>query len=225
MSEYALSEYDAGVLTMTKALADYFEQAAKISGQPKPAANWIMGDLLRSYKEAGIDLKDLSTSPVTPKMLADMILLEKKGTISGKMAKTVMEEMIQSGKDPQVIVQEKGLVQISDSGEIEKIVKKVIEGNPQPVAQYKSGKTGTFGFLVGQVMKATQGRANPQAVNELLKKHARGELRAMASGRHSKSEFPIFTAKNSSDTRSGSNISGRFSRRTPMRKLNRFWTA
>jgi aspartyl-tRNA(Asn)/glutamyl-tRNA(Gln) amidotransferase subunit B len=85
------------------------------------------------------------------------------------MAKTVMEEMIQSGKDPQVIVQEKGLVQISDSGEIEKIVKKVIEGNPQPVAQYKSGKTGTFGFLVGQVMKASQGRANPQAVNELLK--------------------------------------------------------
>jgi aspartyl-tRNA(Asn)/glutamyl-tRNA(Gln) amidotransferase subunit B len=80
-----------------------------------------------------------------------------------------MEEMIQSGKDPAVIVQEKGLVQISDSGEIEKIVKKVIEGNPQPVAQYKSGKTGTFGFLVGQVMKATQGRANPQAVNELLK--------------------------------------------------------
>jgi aspartyl-tRNA(Asn)/glutamyl-tRNA(Gln) amidotransferase subunit B len=169
VSEYALSEYDAGVLTMTKALADYFEQAAKISGQPKPAANWIMGDLLRSYKEAGIDLKDLSASPVTPKMLADMILLEKKGTISGKMAKTVMEEMIQSGKDPQVIVQEKGLVQISDSGEIEKIVKKVIDGNPQPVAQYKSGKTGTFGFLVGQVMKATQGRANPQAVNELLK--------------------------------------------------------
>jgi aspartyl-tRNA(Asn)/glutamyl-tRNA(Gln) amidotransferase subunit B len=169
VSEYALSEYDAGVLTMTKALADYFEQAAKISGQPKPAANWIMGDLLRSYKEAGIDLKDLSASPVTPKMLADMILLEKNGTISGKMAKTVMEEMIQSGKDPQVIVQEKGLVQISDSGEIERIVKKIIEGNPQPVAQYKSGKTGTFGFLVGQVMKATQGRANPQAVNELLK--------------------------------------------------------
>ena len=116
-----------------------------------------------------MDLKDLSKSPVTPKMLGDMILLEKQGTISGKIAKTVMEEMIQSGKDPQVIVQEKGLVQISDSGEIEKIVKKVIDGNPQPVAQYKSGKTGTFGFLVGQVMKATQGRANPQAVNELLK--------------------------------------------------------
>jgi aspartyl-tRNA(Asn)/glutamyl-tRNA(Gln) amidotransferase subunit B len=169
VTEYALSEYDAGVLTMTKALADYFEQAAKISGQPKPVANWIMGDLLRSYKEAAMDLKDLSASPVSPKMLADMILLEKNGTISGKMAKTVMEEMIQSGKDPAVIVQEKGLVQISDSGEIEKIVKKVIEGNPQPVAQYKSGKTGTFGFLVGQVMKATQGRANPQAVNELLK--------------------------------------------------------
>jgi len=167
--EYALSEYDAAVLTVTKALADYFEQAAKISGLPKPAANWIMGDLLRSYKEAGIDLKDLSASPVTPKMLADMILLEKNGTISGKMAKTVMEEMVRSGKDPKVIIQEKGLVQISDSAEIDRIVQKIIDGNPQPVAQYKSGKTGTFGFLVGQVMKATEGRANPQTVNELLK--------------------------------------------------------
>jgi aspartyl-tRNA(Asn)/glutamyl-tRNA(Gln) amidotransferase subunit B len=169
ISEYSLSEYDAGVLTMTKALADYFEVAAKISGQPKPAANWIMGDLLRSFKDAGMDLKDLSSSLVTPKMLAEMILLEKKGTISGKMAKTVMEEMVQTGKEPGVIVQEKGLVQISDSAEIEQIVQKVIEGNPQPVAQYKSGKTGTLGFLVGQVMKETQGRANPQAVNELLK--------------------------------------------------------
>jgi aspartyl-tRNA(Asn)/glutamyl-tRNA(Gln) amidotransferase subunit B len=170
ISEYSLSEYDAGVLTMTKALADYFEVAAKISGQPKPAANWIMGDLLRSFKDAGMDLKDLSSSLVTPKMLAEMILLEKKGTISGKMAKTVMEEMVQTGKEPGVIVQEKGLVQISDSAEIEQIVQKVIEGNPQPVAQYKSGKTGTLGFLVGQVMKETQGRANPQAVNELLKR-------------------------------------------------------
>ena len=157
-------------------------------------------------------------------MLADMILLEKKGTISGKIAKTVMEEMYRTGKDPQVIVQEKGLVQISDTGEIEKIVEKVIEDNPQPVAQYKSGKTGTFGFLVGQVMKATQGRANPQTVNELLKKHARGELMAMRR-RALENEFPIFIAKNFSDTRSGSNISGRFSRRRLTRKLNRFWTA
>jgi aspartyl-tRNA(Asn)/glutamyl-tRNA(Gln) amidotransferase subunit B len=131
---------------MTKALADYFEVAAKISGQPKSAANWIMGDLLRSFKDAGMDLKDLSSSLVTPKMLAEMILLEKKGTISGKMAKTVMEEMVQTGREPGVIVQEKGLVQISDAA-----------------------KTGTLGFLVGQVMKETQGRANPQAVNELLK--------------------------------------------------------
>jgi len=170
VSEYSLSEYDAGVLTMTKALADYFEEAAKISGQPKPAANWIMGDLLRSFRDAGMDLKDLSSSLVTPRMLAEMILLEKKGTISGKMAKSVMEEMVQTGKEPEVIVKEKGLVQISDTAEIERIVQKVVEGNPQPVAQYKSGKTGTLGFLVGQVMKETQGRANPQAVNEFLKR-------------------------------------------------------
>ena len=117
-----------------------------------------------------MDLKDLSKSLVTPKMLAEMILLEKKGTISGKMAKTVMEEMVQSGKDPEVIVKEKGLVQISDNAEIERVVLKVIEGNLQPVAQYKSGKTETLGFLVGQVMKETKGRANPKAVNELLKR-------------------------------------------------------
>ncbi len=174
VTQYSLSEYDAGVLSMTKALADYFEQAAQIGGQPKSAANWIMGDLLRSFRESGMDLKNLSTSPVTPAMLAEMIVLEKKGTISGKMAKTVMEEMVRTGKSPQVIIQEKGLVQISDSAEIDRIVQKVIDGNPLPVAQYKSGKTGTFGFLVGQVMKATEGRANPQTVNELLKSKLEG---------------------------------------------------
>jgi aspartyl-tRNA(Asn)/glutamyl-tRNA(Gln) amidotransferase subunit B len=168
--DYALSAYDAGVLTASRALSEFFEEAAKGSGQPKSAANWIMGDLLRSFKDSGIDLKDLSQSRVTPGMLARMILLEKDGTISGKMAKTVMEEMVRTGKDPDVIVKEKGLVQISDASEIEQIVQTVVSGNPQPVAQYKSGKTGTFGFLVGQVMKATQGRANPQTVNELLKR-------------------------------------------------------
>src|SRR5262249_7448254 len=130
----------------------------------------IMGDLLRFYKDSNTDLKNLSDSPVKPKMLADMISLVEKGTISGKIAKTVMEEMCTTGRTPQAIIQEKGLVQISNVDEIEIIVSKVIEENPKTVEQYRQGKTGNFGFFVGQVMKATGGRANPQTVNDVLKR-------------------------------------------------------
>jgi len=174
VKEYALSEYDAGILATTRALAEFFEETAKLSGQPKAAANWIMGDLLRFYKDSNTDLKNLSDSPVKPKMLADMISLVEKGTISGKIAKTVMEEMYATGKTPQTIIEEKGLVQISNVDEIEMIVSKVIEQNPKPVEQYRQGKTGNFGFFVGQVMKATGGRANPQTVNDVLKKRLAG---------------------------------------------------
>ena len=174
IKEYALSEYDAGVLTSTRSLADFFEQTAQLSGQAKIGANWIMGDLLRFYKDSNTDLKDLSKSPVSPKMLADMIALVEKGTISGKIAKTVMEEMYKTGKEPQKIIEEQGLVQISDTGEIEKIVDKVIEDHPKSVEQYRAGKTGTLGFFVGQVMKSTGGRANPQTVNDLLRKKLAG---------------------------------------------------
>jgi aspartyl-tRNA(Asn)/glutamyl-tRNA(Gln) amidotransferase subunit B len=174
VEQYALSEYDAGVLATTRALAEFFEETAKLSGQPKAAANWMMGDLLRFYKDSNIDLKDLSASPVKPKMLADMVSLVEKGTISGKIAKTVMEEMCRTGKPPQAIIEEKGLIQISNVDEIEKIVSKVIDENPKTVEQYRQGKTGNFGFFVGQVMKATQGRANPQTVNEVLKKRLAG---------------------------------------------------
>jgi len=174
VKEYALSEYDAGILATTRALAEFFEETAKLSGQPKAAANWIMGDLLRFYKDSNTDLKTLSDSPVKPKMLADMISLVEKGTISGKIAKTVMEEMYATGKTPKAIIEEKGLVQISNVDEIEMIVSKVIEQNPKPVEQYRQGKTGNFGFFVGQVMKATGGRANPQTVNDVLKKRLAG---------------------------------------------------
>jgi aspartyl-tRNA(Asn)/glutamyl-tRNA(Gln) amidotransferase subunit B len=174
VKEYALSEYDAGVLTATRALADFFEEVARLSGQPKAAANWVMGDLLRFYKDSNVDAKDLSNSPITPKMLADMIGLVEKGTISGKIAKTVIEEMYNTRKDAQKIIEEKGLVQISDSSEIEKIVDKVIQENMKTVEQYRGGKTGSFGFFVGQVMKATSGRANPQTVNDLLRKKLAG---------------------------------------------------
>jgi aspartyl-tRNA(Asn)/glutamyl-tRNA(Gln) amidotransferase subunit B len=174
VEQYALSEYDAGVLATTRALADYFEETAKLSGQPKAAANWIMGDILRFYKDSNLDLKDMSHSPVKPKMLSDMISLVEKGTISGKIAKTVMEEMCRTGKTPAAIIEEKGLVQISNVDEIETIVSKVIQENPKTVEQYRQGKTGNFGFFVGQVMKATGGRANPQTVNEVLKKRLAG---------------------------------------------------
>jgi len=174
VAEYAMSDYDAGVLTMTRALAEFFDETARLSGQPKAAANWIMGDLLRFFKDANLDMKDLSASPVTPKMLADMILLVEKGTISGKIAKTVMEEMYKTGKAPGAIVEEKGLVQISNSGELEVIVDNVMTQHADAVEQFRSGKQGSLGFLVGQVMKATQGRANPQTVNELLRKRLAG---------------------------------------------------
>ena len=174
VAEYALSEYDAGVLASTRALADFFEDTAKLSGQAKAATNWIMGDLLRFYKENNVDLKDLSNSPVKPNMLARMISLVEKSTISGKIAKTVMEEMYLSGKNPEAIIEEKGLIQISNMDEIEKIVSRVIEENPKPVEQYRQGKTSNFGFFVGQVMRATGGRANPQAVNAILKKRLAG---------------------------------------------------
>jgi len=173
-AEYALSEYDAGVLASTRALADFFEDTAKLSGQAKAAANWIMGDLLRFYKENNVDLKDLSESPVKPNMLAKMISLVEKGIISGKIAKTVMEEMYLSGKNPEAIIEEKGLIQISNTDEIEKLVSRVIEENPKPVEQYRQGKTSNFGFFVGQVMRATGGRANPQTVNDILKKRLAG---------------------------------------------------
>jgi aspartyl-tRNA(Asn)/glutamyl-tRNA(Gln) amidotransferase subunit B len=174
VEQYALSEYDASVLTATRDLAEFFDETASLSGQPKAAANWIMGDLLRFFKDSNTDLKDLSSSPVKPNMLASMIALVEKGTISGKIAKTVMEEMCATGKSPEKIIEEKGLVQISNIDEIQKIVLKVIEDNPKPVEQYRQGKTGNFGFFVGQVMKATGGRANPQTVNELLKKTLAG---------------------------------------------------
>ena len=113
-----------------------------------------MGDLLRFYRENNVDLKDLTSSIISPQMLADMIVLVEQGVISGKIAKSVFEEMSKTGKSPAAIVEEKGLVQISDTSAIEKLVDQVIQDNPQPVSQYRAGKTGNFGFFVGQVMKA-----------------------------------------------------------------------
>ncbi|MFQ5821857.1 MAG: Asp-tRNA(Asn)/Glu-tRNA(Gln) amidotransferase subunit GatB [Candidatus Heimdallarchaeota archaeon] len=167
IAQYGIPQYDAEVLTDTSALADYFEEVAQESGDAKSASNWVMGDVIRVLKENQISIKDFS---VKPTHLGEMIKLINDGTISGKIAKTVFEEMAKSGKRPEVIVKEKGLIQISDTGEIENQVLSVLEGNPTEVEKYLSGKEQIFGFLVGQVMKSTRGKANPKLVNEILRK-------------------------------------------------------
>ncbi|MGC2422852.1 MAG: Asp-tRNA(Asn)/Glu-tRNA(Gln) amidotransferase subunit GatB [Nitrospirota bacterium] len=167
VSEYGIPDYDAMVLTESRALADYYESAAKLSGEPKVASNWIMGDVLRKLKEDGIEPEQC---PLPPERLAGMIKLIGSGTISGKIAKTVFEEIYNSEKSAEEVVSEKGLVQISDEGEISKIIDEVIAANPVNVEQYRAGKVALIGFFVGQVMKKTGGKANPGMVNELLRR-------------------------------------------------------
>ncbi len=163
---YGIPAYDAGVLTSTRELADYYEEAVKKTGDPKATSNWIMGELLRLLKEDNRDVKDC---PVTPENLAGLITIVKKGAISGKMGKEVFEEMYRTGKAPEDIVKSKGLVQISDEAELSGIIGGIISANPESVERYRAGKTQLMGFFVGETMKATKGRANPKLVNKLLK--------------------------------------------------------
>lgn len=166
--DYELSEYDAGVISMTRAMADYFEDTVKAGAPPKPAANWIMGDLLALLSEAKTDIGDCK---VLPEHLAAMIALIDDGTISGKMAKDLLPEMAASGKGPQALVEEKGLVQLSDRGELDALAKDVITNNPGPASDFKAGNKKAMGFLVGQMMKATKGKGNPKLINEILLEH------------------------------------------------------
>ena len=165
--EYEIPPYDAGVLTSSRALADYFEEVARLSGKPKIAGNWIMGDVLRFLNEEKRDIRDC---PIVPGFLAEMILLIEEGAISGKMAKDVIEDMYKTGKGPKQIIEEKGLVQITDEEALKKAISEVIAANPGQLEQYRGGKEKLFGYFVGQVMKETKGKANPALVNELLKK-------------------------------------------------------
>ncbi|MCX5835978.1 MAG: Asp-tRNA(Asn)/Glu-tRNA(Gln) amidotransferase subunit GatB [Deltaproteobacteria bacterium] len=165
--EYEIPPYDAGVLTSSRALADYFEEVARLSGKPKIAGNWIMGDVLRFLNE---DKRNIKNCPILPGSLAEMILLIEEGAISGKMAKDVIEDMYKTGKGPKQIIEEKGLVQITDEEALKKAISEVIAANPGQLEQYRGGKEKLFGYFVGQVMKATKGKANPALVNELLKK-------------------------------------------------------
>jgi aspartyl-tRNA(Asn)/glutamyl-tRNA(Gln) amidotransferase subunit B len=167
MESYGLSPYDADVLTASRAVAEYFERAAATAGDPKAAANWVMGDLMATLKQEG---RQIAESPVDPERLGELVALIRKGEISGKIAKEVFAKMFASGEAAPAIIEREGLKQISDTGALEQLVDQVLQQNPKQVAQYKAGKATVLGFLVGQVMKASRGQANPGVVNELLKR-------------------------------------------------------
>jgi aspartyl-tRNA(Asn)/glutamyl-tRNA(Gln) amidotransferase subunit B len=167
ISEYGLSGYNADLLTSERPIADWFEEAVRLGGQPKTVSNWIMSELMRLLNE---DNESIENCSLQPKQLIGMLKLIDTGTISGKIAKTVFEEMYKTGKDAEIIVKEKGLVQISDMSKIEKAADDVIANNPKEVERYRAGEEKLLGFFVGRIMKLTKGKANPQMVNELLKK-------------------------------------------------------
>lgn len=171
IQEYGLSDYNADVLTSSQELADYYEKVAKGSGNAKSSANWVMNELLGKLNANG---KEIEESPVSAEHLASLIAQIEGGKISGKIAKTVFEEMLTSSKSPESIIAEKGFVQISDTSALDAIVKKIIDANPAEVAAYKGGKTKLLGFFVGQAMKETKGQGNPGVLNEIVKKYLDG---------------------------------------------------
>jgi aspartyl-tRNA(Asn)/glutamyl-tRNA(Gln) amidotransferase subunit B len=169
---YGLPEYDAAVLTASKALADFFEECAHRHRDVKLVSNWIMSELLGHLNREG---KEITESPVTPAQLASLLKLVQEGIISGKIAKAVFEEMYQTGKSPEAIIREEGLTQITDREELGRIVDQVLAENPGPVSDFRGGKEKAFTALVGAVMRVTKGKANPQLINDLLRERlARG---------------------------------------------------
>jgi aspartyl-tRNA(Asn)/glutamyl-tRNA(Gln) amidotransferase subunit B len=167
VNEYGLPGHDSDLLTAEKAFAEWFEDAVHAGVKPKAVSNWMMGDLMKFLNEDNISIEECL---LKPGKLADMLKLIDNNTISGKIAKTVFEEMYKTGKEAEVIVKEKGLLQISDTSAIEMAVDEIIEKHPKEIERFKAGEEKLLGFFVGQVMKATKGKANPQIVNELLKK-------------------------------------------------------
>ncbi len=166
IKEYGLPAYDAGVLTTSRSMADYFEACVSAYPNPKTVSNWVMVELVRLLKQ---DNREIDACPVQPDHLAGLLKLLEEGTISGKMAKEVLEQAYNTGKSPEEIVKEQGLAQVSDEATLKAVVQQVIDDCPQEVEKYKAGKHKILGFLVGQVMKRTKGKANPQKVNELLR--------------------------------------------------------
>lgn len=167
MKQYGLPAYDSEVLCSVRELADFYEEAVSAYNNPKAIANWVMVELLGRLNREG---RDITESPVTPRQVADLVRLIDKGVISGKIGKQVFDIMYNEGGDPEAIVKQRGLVQISDESEVEKFVDEVITECPEEVEKYLKGKTKVIGYLVGQVMKKTKGKANPKLVNELLRK-------------------------------------------------------
>jgi aspartyl-tRNA(Asn)/glutamyl-tRNA(Gln) amidotransferase subunit B len=167
MAQYGLPSYDADLLTSDRALADYFENCVNIYSHPKQVSNWMMGALLGLLNTLG---KSIDESPVSPENLARLLALIEEGVISGKIAKTVFDEMGQTGQPAEQIVNEKGLIQITDTEALEDVISNIISAHPKEVEAYKNGKTKLLGFFVGQVMKETKGKANPKLVNELMKR-------------------------------------------------------
>jgi aspartyl-tRNA(Asn)/glutamyl-tRNA(Gln) amidotransferase subunit B len=167
LRDYSLTDYDAAQLTSSRALADYFEQVAKACGEPKLAANWVLSELLYLLKEAN---KEITESPISAQALAELVAAIAKGIISGKMGKEILVEMFATGKTARQIIAEQGLEQIQDTDKIAEVARQIIAANPKQAEQYRKGKTATIGWFVGQVMKATRGQANPQLVQEMLKK-------------------------------------------------------
>jgi aspartyl-tRNA(Asn)/glutamyl-tRNA(Gln) amidotransferase subunit B len=170
--EYGLPPSDAELLTSSRAMADYFEACVKGFPQPKTVSNWVMGSLLAVLNAQN---KPIEESPVTPQRLVELLRLIDSGVISGKIAKTVFDEMAASGKAPEAVVEEKGLIQITDGNAITEVVAQVLLAHEKEVAQYRQGKTKLLGFFVGQVMKKTRGKANPQLVNETLERMLSGQ--------------------------------------------------
>ena len=166
VEDFSLSTYDAGVLTATREMAEYFEEVTQACGDAKLAANWVTGDLLALLNKNDIEITE---SPIQSDRLATLISRIKDSTVSGKIAKTVFETMIDDSAAVDEIIEQKGLKQVTDSGEIGKLVDEVITNNPDQVQQFKDGKEAVLGYLVGQVMKISQGKANPGKVNELLR--------------------------------------------------------
>jgi len=166
VEQYGLPDYDAGVLTADKDVAEYYEASVKLFPHPKTVSNWVMGELTRELNNTGTAV---GASPVSPERLAALLNMVETGTVSLKVARDLFPEMYGTGKAPERIVQEKGLIQVSDEGALGRMIDEVLANNPTQVAQFKEGKPQVLGFLVGQVMKASGGKANPGKVNELLK--------------------------------------------------------
>ncbi len=166
LEEYKLTEKEANILSSSKHLSDFFEASTKICGNPKAVSNWLMSDIAKVLNEKELEPDEI---PLTPEHLAELITLIEKGTISSKIAKDVLNKMFETPEAPSTIIEKNGWVQISDEGAIKEVVERIIETNPQSVADFKGGKDKALGFLVGQAMKETKGKANPQMLNEMFR--------------------------------------------------------